>query len=129
MIDIKKVFDNFKVEGFTLHPAIDPEYPELSCYVLTHSGDKYKGATCFYINSDKIVKCYYFDSLVWPGLLQRVIESINVKYDDMQIVTFYDGSGWWCFDCGDDTYRLPETTYDTPDQAKEQAINYILCKI
>jgi hypothetical protein len=69
-----------------------------------------------------------FELKVYPLFLVRVIEGLN-KIHQIQVVTFYNGDKWWCFDCSDDKYKLPTTEHDTPEEAREAAINYILEKI
>lgn len=108
--EIRRCIEDFKPEGFE--------------YVSSMQNGRY--GQIKYLND-----FFYLQSVTWmktlyPLFLTRCIEGINKIIKDVAIVTFWDGKGWWCYDCGLDRFDLPMTVYATPDQAKEQAIKYIL---
>jgi hypothetical protein len=69
----------------------------------------------------------FFKSMYYPILLQRAIEGIKVG-EIFDIDIYYINSWGWAFDVEDyygDIYN-DERYFDTPDQAKEQAIQYVM---
>lgn len=65
-----------------------------------------------------------WELVYYPLFLRKILEGFNLS-DNIQIVTFFDGEQWWCFDCGDDIYNLPSTTYNTVEESIEEAIKHI----
>ena len=108
---IKQVFSTFQIKGFQCE--IDGIFTRIR---------HYQGHEFLFIREERVKG----DALFYDSFLQKVIEGINKKHTYMAIVTFYDGEKWWCFDAGEDKYNLPSTSFDTPEQAKEEAIIYIL---
>lgn len=74
-------------------------------------------------------KCSIFglsmpNSIMYKLFLRKVLEGFNLL-DNVQIVPFFNGEQWWCFDCGDNIYNLPSTAYDAVEESIEEAIKHI----
>lgn len=108
MLDVKRCIEEFKPEGFEIRNFNGIEIIEfhniLSCPVDMLGNDL----------------------VLHPLFLQRVIEGVKIKDKEQLLSIEPNRHGKWYFSlwnqyCSDLT--------NTPDQAKEQAIKYILSKI
>jgi hypothetical protein len=110
--DFKKIFDNFKVEGFSLHES---------------------GLNTFRMNTPEkgiiINTCSIWDYVYYPLVLTRIFEGINKKQDYFIDLDYYNGE--WILrafeGCSPEEVDFLDSSADISiDQAKTQAIKYIL---
>lgn len=116
--EIKKIFDNFEVEGFELDLE-GIKVNELGITCTSSTNPTCRELFLFDIRTNKHLSANRF---IYDLFLQRVIEGVNRKADelDLSIVTnkhYIEVVNW--------EYDVLEY-FNYSDQAKEQAVKYII---